>query len=118
MNTQGSTITQIERESLDKFSEQGKEEIQSSESIQPYSLTLMGVEDSMKSLDESKTLTKELMTKLKDSSAPNDKQLIVRCAKELRETLKVKLDIAKFAHIVGNSDNSKKASRSPVKETA
>ena len=113
MNTQESITSQPELEHSEKFSRPESAETRSTVSIQPYSLTLMDLQDSVKSLDESKKLTKELMNNLKESSAPNDKQMLIRCAKEIRETMKVKLDIAKFAHIVGSNSKLK-----PEKETA
>lgn len=114
MNTQEDITSQTPNEFRKTSMNQKEEETLYSESIGPYSLSIMDVANSVKSLDESKRLTKELMEKLAVSSAPNDKQLLIRAAKEVRETLKVKLDIAKFAHVVGSSKRTKE----PQKETA
>lgn len=112
MQQQGSTITEQERLHLERFSKAEDDEIQQSESVQPYSISLMGLATTISSLDESKAQMKELMSELKSSKTPKDRELLIRCAKEIRETMKVKLEVGKFAHAVGG-DNRKTS-----KETA
>lgn len=100
MNMHENSITEPERQLLEKSMQLGEGEIQQSESMRPYFHSVEDLETTARSLDESKEQMKKLMQSLSESKAPQDKQLQVRCAKELRESLKVKLDLAKFAHVI------------------
>lgn len=114
MKLHESSITETERVILEKSMQPGESEIQQSDSSRPYFHTKEDLETTAKSLDESKEQIKELMKSLQTSLAPQDKQLIVRCMKEIRESMKVKLDIAKFAHVIGPKNLATKG----TKETA
>lgn len=112
MSIADSTINQTEREFIDKSLSAESPETLSTESTGPYSLMLVGVESSVKSLDDSKEQIKKLVNTLEQSANPKNQELIIRATKELRELLKVKLDYGKFAHAVGGDK------RKVSKETA
>lgn len=113
MKEQGVTITETERQCLARSFQQDEGEIQQSDSLRPLSLSLLGAEESVNLLNDLNSQTRGLMKSLISPQNDAERISVIRLAKEIRETTRTKLEIAKFVHVVGDG-KVKKA----VRETA
>lgn len=107
MNTAENTTEQTSQNFTKGSCEQDKLQTPSMDCTQPYALSLVGMESSVTSINESTTQIKELIKSLDTQKNPKNHELIIRGIKETRELLKLKLELGKFAHVVGGRRTGK-----------
>lgn len=96
MKKQGNDIESDENIFAEKFSKEESNLIPQLESSAQFSLSVLEVSNSVNYLNNSTEQMKSLMSKTGTSTDSLDRQIAVRCAREMREAIKAKLEIARF----------------------
>lgn len=104
---------QTKNECVNKLDLVKDEGIQPLDLSRPSSLLLLDAQASVNLLNDLNSQTRGLMKSLISPQNDAERISVIRLAKEIRETTRTKLEIAKFVHVVGDG-KVKKA----VKETA
>lgn len=96
LNKQENVTTCEETTSLSRLKSEESAMIPQLESTAQFSLSVLEVSNSVSLLNSSTEQMKTLMLITGKSSDSLDKQVSVRCARELREAIKTKIDLARF----------------------